>query len=145
MAAVAFSWNLCLREFPLWHSGIRIQLQWLGSLWRCRFNPWLGTVGSRILYCRNSGLNSVPGLGPSMCWGYSRLKKLCFRIKRTHLPIPFPLTLCAHPLGEKPVRRGKGQRKYKLERGKIIMFDTCHLYVKYTPRLLIPTGDLGYF
>ena len=25
------------------------------------------------------------------------------------------------------------------------MFDTCHLYVKYTPRLLIPTGDLGYF
>ena len=27
-------------EFLLWHSGLRIQLQWLGSLQRCRFNPW---------------------------------------------------------------------------------------------------------
>jgi len=26
-------------EFPLWHHGLRIQLQWLGSLQRGGFNP----------------------------------------------------------------------------------------------------------
>ena len=28
-----------LLEFPLWHSGLRIQMQWLRSLQRHRFNP----------------------------------------------------------------------------------------------------------
>ena len=35
------------QEFPLWHSVLRIQLQWLRSLWRCRFNPLPTTVGQR--------------------------------------------------------------------------------------------------
>ena len=30
-----------LPEFLLWHSGLRIQLQWLGSLGRYRFDPQL--------------------------------------------------------------------------------------------------------
>lgn len=29
-------------EFPLWHGGLRIWLQWLRLLWRCRFDPWPG-------------------------------------------------------------------------------------------------------
>ena len=29
------------QEFPQWCRGLRIQMQWLGSLQRCRFNPWL--------------------------------------------------------------------------------------------------------
>ena len=28
------------REFPLWGRGLRIRLQRLGSLQRCRFGPW---------------------------------------------------------------------------------------------------------
>ena len=28
-------------QFPLWHSGLRIQLQQLRSLQRCRFDPGL--------------------------------------------------------------------------------------------------------
>ena len=32
-------------EFLLWHSGIKIQLQWLRSLWRRGFDPWPSTVG----------------------------------------------------------------------------------------------------
>ena len=34
-------------EFLLWHSGLRIRLQWFGSLWRCRFDPQSGIMGSR--------------------------------------------------------------------------------------------------
>ena len=34
-----------LAEFLLWHSGLRIQLQWFGSLWRHRFDPQPSTVG----------------------------------------------------------------------------------------------------
>ena len=33
-------------EFPLWCSGLRIWLQWLRSLQRCRFNSWPSAVGS---------------------------------------------------------------------------------------------------
>ena len=29
------------QEFLLWHSGLRLQLQWLGSLWKHRFDPGL--------------------------------------------------------------------------------------------------------
>ena len=32
-------------KFLLWHSGLRILPQWLGSLWRREFNPWPGAVG----------------------------------------------------------------------------------------------------
>ena len=32
-------------DFPLWHSGLRIQLQQLGSLLRPGFNPWPSAVG----------------------------------------------------------------------------------------------------
>ena len=32
-------------EFPLWHSGLRIWLQWPGSLQRHGFYPWPGAVG----------------------------------------------------------------------------------------------------
>lgn len=34
-------------EFLLRHRGLRIWLQWLGILWRYRFNPCPGTVGLR--------------------------------------------------------------------------------------------------
>ena len=34
--------NKTVLEFPLWHSGLRIRLQWLRSLWRCRFDPQPG-------------------------------------------------------------------------------------------------------
>ena len=33
------------KESLLWCSGLRIRVQWLGSLQRCRFNPRSGTVG----------------------------------------------------------------------------------------------------
>lgn len=32
--------KVCGEAFLLWHSGIRIWLQWLGSLWRQGFDPW---------------------------------------------------------------------------------------------------------
>ena len=32
-------------EFPPWHSGLRIRLQRLRSLWRHGFDPWPGRVG----------------------------------------------------------------------------------------------------
>ena len=32
-------------EFPLWQSGLRIQLQKHRLLWRYGFDPWPGTVG----------------------------------------------------------------------------------------------------
>ena len=34
-----------LWEFPLWRSGLRIRLQWLGSLWRQGFGSCAGAVG----------------------------------------------------------------------------------------------------
>ena len=35
-------------EFLLWCSGLRIQMQQLGPLWRCRFEPWPGIKGSCV-------------------------------------------------------------------------------------------------
>ena len=53
--------------FPLWHSGLRIPLQRLGSLRRCGFNPPLGEVGERIWHCHSCGSDPLPGLGTSIC------------------------------------------------------------------------------
>ena len=60
-------------EFLLWHSGLRIQLQWLGLLWRCRFNPQPSTTGYRMWHCHSCGtgcscgLDSIPGPRTSIC------------------------------------------------------------------------------
>ena len=37
--------NFEVREFPLWHSGLRIQLRWLRSLQRCGLDPQPDAVG----------------------------------------------------------------------------------------------------
>ena len=34
-----------MKEFPLWHSGLRILLQRIGSLQKCGFDPWPRAVG----------------------------------------------------------------------------------------------------
>ena len=44
-------------EFLLWHSGLRIWLQQLWLLWRCKFNPWPGTLGERIQYCHTCDIS----------------------------------------------------------------------------------------
>ena len=70
-----------MMEFPLWHSGLRIPLQWLGSLQRCGFNPQSGAVGLRILHChicgvgRSCGSDTIPGPGTSICSECGHLKK----------------------------------------------------------------------
>ena len=53
------------QEFPLWHSGLRIWLQWLGLLQRCCFNPRVQLSGLRIW--------SLPQL-----WGRSQLQLRCW-------------------------------------------------------------------
>ena len=59
--------KLELREFLLWCSGLRIQLQQLGLLRRYRFYPWPSALGQRICCC--CSLDSVPGPGNSICHG----------------------------------------------------------------------------
>jgi len=33
------------KEFLLWHSGLKLRLQWLRMWQRGMFDPWLGAVG----------------------------------------------------------------------------------------------------
>lgn len=53
-------------ELPPWYSGLGLQLQWFGSLQRCRFDPWPGVVRKRIQHCssysvcRSCSSDSVP-------------------------------------------------------------------------------------
>ena len=36
------------REFPPWHNGLKIRLQWLWLLQRCGFHPWWWDKGSVV-------------------------------------------------------------------------------------------------
>ena len=55
----------------LWCSGLRIQLQWLRSLWRRGFDPTTRAVSQRIQHCCSCGIGqscsscSIPVLGTS--------------------------------------------------------------------------------
>ena len=54
-------------EFLLWCNGLRIWLQWLRSLWKCKFDPQPSTwVKGSSLGC-SCASDSVPGLGTSIC------------------------------------------------------------------------------
>ena len=75
------SQNVSFSEFPLWHSRLRIQLQQLRSLQRYGFDPRPSAVGSRIWHClsccigRSCILDSIPGLGTSICFRCDHYKK----------------------------------------------------------------------
>ena len=53
-----------LGESPLWSSGLRVQLQWLG------FDPQPGAVSQRNWWCCSCGLDSIPGPRTSKCHRY---------------------------------------------------------------------------
>ena len=67
-------------EFLLWHSGLRIRLQWPG-LWRHGFDPRPRNSRLKIRWCWccgvgcSWGLDLIPGSGISICHGYSKKKK----------------------------------------------------------------------
>ena len=58
---------LIAEESLQWHSGLKIQLQQLGSLQRWGFSPWPGTVGERLQRCHGCGSDPIPGPGTSTC------------------------------------------------------------------------------
>ena len=49
-------------EFPLWHSGLRIQLQHLGFLQRCGFDPCLEQ------WVKGSGITAAVAQIQSLAW-----------------------------------------------------------------------------
>ena len=62
-------------EFPPWHGGLRIQLEWFRSLKRSGFNPQPSAVDWRIQHCHNCGLDLIPGLRTSICCGCGLRKR----------------------------------------------------------------------
>jgi len=51
------------QKFPLWHRGLRIQLQWFGSLQRRWFNSWPRKADERIQCCHSCGIGRIQSLG----------------------------------------------------------------------------------
>ena len=51
------------QKFPLWHRGLRIQLQWFGSLQRRWFNSWPRKADERIQCCHSCGIGWIQSLG----------------------------------------------------------------------------------
>ena len=67
-------------EFLLCCSGLRIQLHWLGLLWKCTVDPQAKEVVQRVQHCcsystgHRYSLDSIPGLESSICPGDGQLK-----------------------------------------------------------------------
>ena len=56
-----FGWiKMQTSEFPLWHSGLRMWLQQLGSLWRCGFKSWPGNSNKPSVWKQNNSKKCKP-------------------------------------------------------------------------------------